>query len=129
MTKDSGSNSSRKPLNRRLPRSKKPFPREMNFPDASHPIFSRPTIVVFKNNPTPPAAEPEKSSEASEEAQPPSRYPKHKPVPMKFRDASDPIYSNPTVITFVRAKRSSPDSEIPEPGKPTSPEDSVGTED
>jgi len=29
----------------------------------------------------------------------PRRYPRQKPPPMKFRDASDPIYSNPTVIT------------------------------
>ena len=50
----------------------------------------------------------------------PRRYPRLKPPPMKFRDASDPIYSNPTVITFVPSrKRSSPDSETPEPGKPS----------
>ena len=121
MAKDSGRRATNRPSRKRLSR-------EMNFPDASHPIFSRPTIMVFKNNPTPPTAEPEKSSEASEEAQPPRR----KPPPMKFRDASDPIYSNPTVITFVPSRiRSSPDSEIPEPGKPSSasPEDSVEKED
>ena len=53
-------------------------------------------------------------------------------VPMKFLDASDPIYSNPTVITFVPSrKRSPPDSEIPESGKPNPapPEDSEGKED
>ena len=62
----------------------------------------------------------------------PRRYPRLKPVPMKFRDASDPIYSNPTVLGFVTSRRrSSPDSEIPEPGKPNpaSPEPSVETED
>lgn len=32
----------------------------------------------------------------------PRRYPRMKPPPMKFRDASDPIYSNPTIITFTR---------------------------
>ena len=97
----------------------------VNFPEDSHPIFSKPIVMAFKNNPTPPTAEPEKSSEASEEAQPPRRYPKHKPVPMKFRDASDPIYSNPTVLGFVRSrKRSSPDSEIPDKPSSASPEDS-----
>ena len=123
MAKDSDDRDGRK-------RVRKQWPREINYPDASHPIFSRPTIMVFKNNPTPPTAEPEKSSEASEEAQPPRRYPKHKPVPMKFRDASDPIYSNPTILGFVR-KRSSPDSEIPEPDKSSSAssEDSEGKED
>ena len=50
----------------------------------------------------------------------PRRYPRLKPPPMKFRDASDPIYSNPTVITFVPSrKRSSPDSEISQPVKPS----------
>ncbi len=125
MTEDSGRNSSRTPLNRRLPR-------EINYPDASHPIFSKPIVMAFKNDPTPPTAEPEKSSEASEEAQPPRRYPRLKPTPMKFRDASDPIYSNPTVLGFVRSrKRSSPDSETPEPGKPNpaSPEPPVEKED
>ena len=125
MAKDSDDRDRRKRVRKRLPR-------EMNFPDASHPIFSRPTIMAFKNNPTPPTAEPEKSSEASEEAQPPRRYPKHKLVPMKFRDPSDPIYSNPTILGFVSSrKRASPDSEIPEPGKPSSalPEDSVEKED
>jgi len=62
----------------------------------------------------------------------PRRYPRMKPPPMKFRDASDPIYSNPTILGFVRSReRSSPDSEIPEPGKPSSasPEDSEEKED
>ena len=125
MAKDSDDRDRRK-------RVRKQWPREMNFPDASHPIFSKPTMMVFKNNPTPPTAEPEKSSEASEEAQPPRRYPRLKPPPMKFRDASDPIYSNPTVITFVTSRtRSLPDSEIPEPGKPSSasPEHSVEKKD
>ncbi len=119
MAKDSDDRDTRK-------RVRKQWPREMNFPDASHPIFSRPTMMVFKNNPTPPTAEPEKSSEASEEAQPPRRYPKHKLVPMKFRDPSDPIYSNPTVLGFVTSrKRSSPDSETPNEPSSASPEDSV----
>ena len=105
----------------------------MNFPEASHPIFSKPIVMAFKNNPTPLTPEPEENSEDSEEAQPsdtteksqedtmaqdngegstPRRYPKRNPPPMKFRDASDPIYSNPTVLGFVRSrKRSSPDSE------------------
>ena len=125
MAKDSDDSDARK-------RVRKQWSREVNYPDASHPIFSRPTMIVFKNNPTPPTAGPEKSSEASEEAQPPRRYPRQGPVPMKFRDASDPIYSNPTVLGFVRSReRSSPDSEIPEPGKPSaaSPEDSVEKED
>jgi len=55
-----------------------------------------------------------------------------KPPPMKFREPSDPIYSNPTVFGFVRSrKRSSPYSETPEPGKPSSasPEDSEEKED
>ena len=112
MAKDSDDRDRRK-------RVRKQWPREINYPDASHPIFSRPTVITFANNPTPPTPEPEEGSEASEEAQPPRRYPRLKPPPMKFRDASDPIYSNPTVLTFV-PKRSLPDSEIPEPGKPSS---------
>ena len=61
----------------------------------------------------------------------PRRYPRLAPPPMKFQDASDPIYSNPTLITFVPSRKSSPDSEIPEPGKPSpaSPEPSVEKED
>jgi len=51
-----------------------------------------------------------------------------KPPPMKFRDPSDPIYSNPTVFGFVR-KRSSPDSEIPDKPSSASSEDSVEKED
>ena len=123
MAKDSDDRDTRK-------RVRKQWPREINYPDASHPIFSKPIVMAFKNNPTPPTAEPEKSSEASEEAQPPRRYPRQGPVPMKFRDASDPIYSNPTILGFV-PKRPSPDSEIPEPDKPSSasPEDSVEKED
>ena len=60
----------------------------------------------------------------------PRRYPRLKPPPMKFRDASDPIYSNPTVIGFVPSRKSSPDSETPEPGKPSSdsPEPGKGAE-
>ena len=42
------------------------------------------------------------------------------PVPMKFLDASHPIYSNPTGIMFVPRKRSSSDSEIREPRRPSS---------
>jgi hypothetical protein len=45
---------------------------------------------------------------------------------MQFRDASDPIYSNPTILGFVR-KRSSPDSETP--NKPNSASPEVETED
>ncbi len=123
MAKDSDDRDARKPV-------RKQWPREMNFPDASHPIFSKPIVMAFKNNPTPPTAEPEKSSEASEEAQPPRRYPRLKPPPMKFRDASDPIYSNPTVFGFVRSReRSSPDSETPNKPSSASPEDSEGKED
>ncbi len=51
---------------------------------------------------------------------------------MRFMDPSDPIYLNPTMITFVPSTTtSSPDSEIPELGKPgsASPEPSVGKED
>ncbi len=62
----------------------------------------------------------------------PRRYPRLKPPPMKFRDASDPIYSNPTILGFVSSrKRASPDSETPEPGNPSSasPEPSVEKED
>ncbi len=58
----------------------------------------------------------------------PRRYPRLKPPPMKFRDASDPIYSNPTILGFVR-KRSSPDSEIPDKPSSASSEDSVEKED
>ncbi len=50
---------------------------------------------------------------------------------IKFMDPSDPIYLDPTVITFVPSTpRSSPDSEILEPGNssPASPEHSVGKE-
>ena len=115
MAKDSDDRDTRK-------RVRKQWPREINYPDASHPIFSRPTVITFANNPTPPTPEPEENSEASEEAQPPRRYPKHKLVPMKFRDASDPIYSNPTILGFVR-KRSSPDSESPNKPSSASPEE------
>ena len=122
MAKDSDDRDPRKRL-------RKQWSPEINYPDASHPIFSKPIVMAFKNNPTPPTAEPERSSEASEGAPPPRRYPRRKPPPMKFRDASDPVYSNPTVITFVPS-RSSPDSET-EVGKPSpaSHEDSVEKED
>ena len=56
-------------------------------------------------------------------------YKKRPPPPMKFPDASHPIYSNPTVIMFVPSrKRSSTDSESPGSGS-ASPEDPVGKED
>ena len=60
------------------------------------------------------------------------RYPKLRLLPMNFPDASHPIYSNPTALMFVKpSSGSTPDSEIPEPGKPSpaSPEPSVGKED
>ena len=129
MAKDSRKRTSKTPL-------KKGGLGPFKIPDESHPIFTNPTTIGFGSPMGKSTPKPEAGSETSEEAQPDdgtdsTRKPSQKDwrVPMKFLDASDPIYSNPTVITFVRAKRSSPDSEIPEPGKPTSPEDSVGTED
>ena len=123
MAKDSDDRDARK-------RVRKQWPREINYPDASHPIFSRPTVITFANNPTPPTPEPEEDSQDPEEVQPPRRYPRLKLVPMKFRDPSDPIYSNPTILGFVRSReRSSPDSETPNKPSSASPEDSEEKED
>ena len=41
------------------------------------------------------------------------KRPEFKPTPMKFADESHPIFSNPTVITFVQPKASLPKGEEP----------------
>ena len=41
------------------------------------------------------------------------KRPEFKPTPMKVLDESHPIFSNPTVITFVRPKASLPKGEEP----------------
>ena len=62
----------------------------------------------------------------------PRRYPRLRPLPMRFPDASHPIYSNPIALMFGKPSTgATPDSEIPEPGKPNPapPEHSEGKED
>ena len=65
MAKDSDDRDARK-------RVRKQWSPVINYPEDSHPIFSRPTVITFGNNPTPPTPEPEEGSEAHQEAQPES---------------------------------------------------------
>ena len=140
VTGDSGKKHSKKPL-------KKGDLGPLKVADESHPIFSNPITIGFGSPMGPLTPKPEEGSETAEEDRSETGsseresdadqstkkpYKKRPPPPMKFLEADHPIYSNPTVITFVpNRKRSSPDSEIPEPGKPdpASPEDAVGEED
>ena len=66
MAKDSDDRDARK-------RVRKQWPREINYPEESHGIFSKPIVMAFKNNPTPPTVGRRKSSEASFSMSPRSR--------------------------------------------------------
>lgn len=87
--------------------SRRVLPKDIPYPDASHPIFSNPTVIGSRANLMRSMPKAVDASEETEEDGPldepdkkSTRQPSRRALPkdMTYPDSSDPIFSNPTVI-------------------------------
>ena len=121
--------------------SRRVFPKDIPYPDSSHPIYSNPTVIGSRANLMRSMRNTEDASEETEEDGPrdePDKKSTARPSlkgisrVMRYPDASHPIFSNPTVFgsraNLMRSRPEAVDASEETEASPSTPSSSPSVE-